>query len=472
MSTALRATTCDMRVDLLKDLPILDFIPAVSPHFESPTHLRAFAEVWDRLGKEELRLVVHSPPRYGKTELILHGMAQKVLQDREFQFGYATYSADLASAKSLRALNLVKNLGGDLVTDKMSDWRFEEGGGVLARGVGGGWTGRGLDCLVIDDPIKERIEAESRTYRNRLVDWFNDSAYTRVEPGGSVIAIMARWHPKDLAGHLIDQGWQYLRLPAICDSENDPNGRKIGEPLWPERWSLERLRDRMTNQYTAASLYQGKPRPRGAAVFEDVHFYEELPTEGFLTAIGFDLAYSKKASADYSVIVIMRKVGNRFYVVDVIRKQCKVRLFRELLKIAQRKHRARARIYSGGGGEKGAVELIQDRGIVIDEVPATADKFVRAQPMADAWNAGLILLPTEAPWLDDFIEEYVSFTGIDDDHDDQVDAGVAAFDSFSGTPRLDDEAIREAMSKHVEPLFGDEDELTIDEGGEALWPEE
>src|SRR5690606_20035376 len=92
-------------------------------------------------------------------------------------------------------------------------------GGMEALGIGGGATGKGAHVLIIDDPIKNRAEAESKTYRDRVWDSFTDDLYTRLEPNGVIVVMMTRWQKDDLIGR-IDKyigGWDRLRLPALAE---------------------------------------------------------------------------------------------------------------------------------------------------------------------------------------------------------------------------------------------------------------
>ncbi len=105
----------------------------------------------------------------------------------------------------------------------VSEWGTAAGGGLKAVGVGAGVTGFGGDIIMIDDPVKNRAQAESKTYRERLWDWYTDDLYTRLEPEGSIVLIQTRWHEDDLAGRLIkqmDEGgetWEVVNLPAIAE---------------------------------------------------------------------------------------------------------------------------------------------------------------------------------------------------------------------------------------------------------------
>lgn len=147
-------------------------------------------------------------------------------------------------------------------------------GGLVTAGVGGGLTGKGAHLAIVDDPIKDAADAESPTMRRRLWDWWTSVLNTRVEPGGSIVVIQTRWHEQDLAGKILEgedaDDWIRLDLPAICDTEDDPLGRKIGQALWPLRYgrkALEKIR-RAVGERVWWSLYMQKPRPLEGGVWK------------------------------------------------------------------------------------------------------------------------------------------------------------------------------------------------------------
>jgi predicted phage terminase large subunit-like protein len=295
----------------------------------------------------------------------------------------------------------------------------------------GTWTGHGVDIAIVDDPFKNRLEAESATYRNRVWDQFNDAICTRIEPGGSLIVNMTRWHPDDLVGRLLGEEpdkWELMRAPAIND---------LGAALWPERWPLHLLQARRerVGEYTWASLYQGQPRPRGGALFGEPHTYSQLPT-GFsfiAEAMGLDFAYSKKTASDWSALAHFGIVDGKVYVLDVIRRQLKSPEFKALVHATWETRGKPDLRWYGYGPELGIADFMRQDpySVPLQIKQAPGDHFIRAQPFAAAWNAGEVLVPEDAPWLDDYLAELCSFTGVNDDHDDQVDASGAAFDQLS-----------------------------------------
>lgn len=147
-------------------------------------------------------------------------------------------------------------------------WNTPQGGGMLCVGVGGSVIGFGADLIIIDDPHKDWFEAHSPTIRNRVIEWFGSTLYSRQEPGATIVVLQQRMHSDDLSGFLIEQHadpWHATRLPAIAEA-NDPMGRPEGAALCPERYdvqALENIRRGMTPEAWAA-MFQQRPELHGS----------------------------------------------------------------------------------------------------------------------------------------------------------------------------------------------------------------
>ena len=433
---------------------LLDFIPRISPGYESPVHLRPLVEALERANLEPVRIVCHAPPRHGKTDTVLRAIVWYLKQDPRRLFGYATYGANLSYSKSRECRALARSAGIELSPDAqgVQEWRTRQNGGLLATGVGGPFTGMGVHGLFVDDPFKNRIEAESATTRLHVLEWWQSVARTRLEPGGFAVCFATRWHPDDLSGELIRQGWQYIRLPAIADSTE--YGREIGSALWSKRYdiaALEQLR-RDVGEYTWASLYQGLPRPRGGSVFHaDPMTYtkkalEEIlaRSQGWRKGIGADFAYTKKTSADHSALVaglgFVEDKQRRLYILDTVREQLEAPAIAAAGKKLQEDHGGRYRcpaLSYVSTTEKAVAQLMAAHGFHVEAKLAVGDKFTRAQPYAAAWNDKRVLLPSDVAsdsWINVFLAEHLSFTGSDDREDDQVDAGAALHDLLARAP--------------------------------------
>jgi hypothetical protein len=390
---------------------------------------------------EQHFVVVHTPPRHAKTETLLHFMPWMLKDFPDKRIGYLSYNERIAHRKSRVGRDLAKAAGVRLSTTAVSAWLTPERGGCYATGVGGTLTGEGLDVVLIDDPHKDRASAESGVVRESTIEWFTDTVFSRLQPGGSVIVNMQRWHPGDLAGWLLkEKGWRYICLPAIRE---DSNG--VEHALWPDFMSLAelQLRRRTVGPYGWESQYQGAPRPRGGSLFGDPTLYTELPFQ-YREAWGIDLAYTEKTAGDWSVLLRLLEwhegeAPPMYYVAHVRREQVRAPVFKQIVR-QEMGHKLwmRPRWYATGP-ELGAADFFGEPdgpdkpGIPLNVLAPIGDHFVRAQPVAAAWNEGRVLVPADSeryPWAGQFIEEVLNFSGIQDTHDDDIDALAAGFDEL------------------------------------------
>jgi predicted phage terminase large subunit-like protein len=259
-------------------------------------------------------------------------------------------------------------------------------------------------------------------------------------PDGIAILVHTRWHPDDPIGRAkkLDD-WRGKNIQALSGAREDV-------PLLPKYWPVPALEKiRKANAYKFAALYQGSPRPRGNALFNQPKYFEwpaERPRERYSVSYGVDLAYTEKAQkrADFSVLLKMVRVDSRdrdpeqalYYIVDVQRAQVDAPAFTLSLKSAVTKEPG-PMLWYASGAEKGAAQFIQEKVDAFEVRNAGTDKFVRAQSVAEMWNLGRILVPggeDRPEWVDDFLDEVTNFTGVKDAHDDQVDALAAAFDQL------------------------------------------
>lgn len=406
---------------------LMRFIPWATEGYKRPEHLAPFIDRLERAFRGEFtRLVVHAPPQHGKTESILHSIGWGLWNTPVVPVSFSSYGSEITRKKSSQARDIAAPLV-PLKSISSANWTTDtRHGGLIARSIVEGLTGHPVKLAFIDDVVKDRLQAESAKYRTRAIDWLQASVLTRLPPNSSVIVSGTRWHPEDLSGYCINKlGWEYMCLPAV---------NADGSVLWPERWNPETMAQRRAEvgEYVWSSLYQGAPRPRGGTVFGDPHGYDVAPVERRQVAGGIDLSYTAKSSADYSVLVVMLRVGDFFYVLDVVREQKRAPDFAKQIKpLLSRFATLRLRWYAAtselGAGQFMAEALARPMETLI----AKGDKFTRAIPYAAAWNAGRVLVPQDSethPWVNQFLAEHATFTGVEDAHDDQVDAAAAAFD--------------------------------------------
>jgi predicted phage terminase large subunit-like protein len=425
-----------------------DFIPALSRGYAAPLHLLPALERLEAFETSPFRFVLSVPPRHGKTELVLHFIAWALRKHPWLNIGYATYNQDQADTQSLRCQRLVEAAGVALARRSAAEWSTTENRYCVFSGIPGNFMGKGFHILFVDDPYRGRTDAESKTIRDRVEGSWRGDLRTRVQRDvhdgvtcGSVCEIQTRWHEEDLAGYLARGGnasqgvsfrpFDYVRLQAI-ENDGDPEAERA---LWPEGgWTLEVMRETRgeVGPYEWASGYQGDPRPRGSKVFRDVWTYPALPAQAYTKAIGLDLAYTSKTSADRSVaLLIQRGKDGLCYVSEVDRAQVPAPAFKRSVVAMQRRNpSAKVRWYCSGT-ERGSADFFTappDPVRELEALPASSDKFLRAQPVAAAWNRGEVLCQDGAPWLPEFLRVVNGFTGINDTEDDDVDALAAAFD--------------------------------------------
>lgn len=247
----------------------------------------------DTVDARDGRLVVSIPPQEGKTNLLRWLCCWLLVADPTRRVVFASYGAGLARTSGRVVRGLVETYGVDLglavAQDHAdaSDWSLAgHTGGIFTTGVGGSLTGRPADVMIIDDPIKNRQDADSETIRASLHEWWQSVARTRLAPGAPVIVVQTRWHEDDLAGRRIAEGWPSVNIPAIADGDTpDALSRPPGEHLvsargrTPDDWASIR---RDVGERDWAALYQGRPAPREGGIFRqawiDQHRVTQAPT--------------------------------------------------------------------------------------------------------------------------------------------------------------------------------------------------
>lgn len=424
----------------------------MSPAYEKPKHLRKLIEVISRMQYEPVYAWCSVPPRFSKTESILHSVVWRLMQDPTAEIAYVTYETKLARSKSRKMKELAEKCGVQIKGGGVDEWYTKQGGRVIATAIGGPITGRGCHWLIIDDALKNREEAESTTIRGKHWDWLTSTALTRVEPGGSVLVNATRWHDDDLIGRIqaefcnkledeLQGGikWVGIHMPAVYEVDG------VERSLWPSRWPMSELRKkrRLVGEYDWASLFQGQPRPKGGRMFGSATRYDYpmivRSDKPYKIIIGADPAATEKTSSDYSCAVVMAVSGEfntldfRGDILEVYRKQVQIPEFVCRLRDLAVKWGAPIAVECVAGF-KAVPQMLRnlDKRLHIIEAPALGDKFTRALPVAAAWNdpeGGRVRVPQSADWLSDFLAEMEKFTGVKDKHDDQVDALAHAYNS-------------------------------------------
>ena len=404
----------------------------------------------DVVERKSPRLMITFPPRHGKSEIASRTFpAWHLGNNPRHEIIACSYSGALANDFSRKVRNLMREpqyqqLFPDAILDpdtqSVMHWETTQAGGYTPAGTSGPISGRGAHCGIIDDPLKNREEAESEVTRQAIWDWYTSTFYTRLAPGGGVLVIQTRWHFDDLSGRLLEEmkeggdEWECVDYPAIA-VEDEPY-RKKGEALHPERYDLKALEriKRAVGPRDWQALYQQKPTADEGDYFtkQMIRTYNtpDLPPRDSLEFYTcWDLAVGTKQSNDYSVgITVGLDRDDNIWIVDLFRKRVDSgSLVDEILTTWEL---WRSDIT---GLEEGVIkhsigpfldERIRERRCYECNIEplkvGKQDKEARARSIQGRMKQGKVFFPTDAGFYPDLLNELLQFPN--GKHDDQVDA--------------------------------------------------
>ena len=350
----------------------------------------------------------------------------------------ASHTAELAERFGRRVRSLVNEhadcLGVGVSEDSAAAGRWDttHGGEYFACGVGGSVTGRRGDCVLIDDPVRSREDADSELIREKQWDWYKFDLATRLKPDASVVLIQTRWHELDLAGRLLQEEgdrWKVISLPMEATSLDDPLGRKIGDPLWPQWFNDEMRKDAKRDARVWQSLYQQNPVAEEGNLFkrEWVKVIDYLPNTETMRFYGAADYAVTSGGGDYSVILIVGvDSDDKLYLVDLWRGQTSPDVWVEKYCDLVREWRPMSFAEEQGQIRSGVGPFLErrarERGAysVREQFPTRGDKAVRCASIRGRMAMGGLHVLRSSPWKDDLINELVAFPA--GAHDDQVDA--------------------------------------------------
>lgn len=275
------------------------------------------------------KLIITLPPQVGKSELVSRLFPAWALGvDPELKIVLCSYSATLAGGFN-RAVQRV--IGSDeyrqlfpdtfLNTERLAKYRgyvcsadafdvVNHTGFFKTVGVGGSLTGTPADIAIVDDPVKDASEANSPVVREGIWDWFNSVLSTRLHNESRQIILQTRWHQQDLVGMILDspdrKNWKVINIPAICVEDDDGelhSGRKVGDPLWPEKHSLEQLNtEREKDPHTFNCLQQGDPASAEGRLYHEFKTWVDPKEWGEYVRSGCYIDVADKGTDDTTAI--------------------------------------------------------------------------------------------------------------------------------------------------------------------------
>ena len=429
----------------------LGFVKYVWPNAILGAHHEKMANAFDRIAAGSLkRLIINMPPRHTKSEFASYLLPAYLMgRDPRTKAIEATHNSELAvrfgrKVRDLMDMDTYKEVFPDVTLKQDSKaagrWDTNKGGEYFAVGVGGAMTGRGADVLIIDDPHSEQ-DAQSDLSLDNAWEWYQSGPRTRLQPGGAIVLVMTRWGTKDLTARLIKaqsshnaDRWEVIEFPAILPS---------GKPLWPEFWKLEELEGVKSSLSVQKwnAMYQQQPTNDEGAILKRewwrVWPNPEPPVVNYIIQ-SYDTAYSKKETADYSVITTWgvfypdQDSGPNIVLLDVLRGRWD---FPELKRIAKDE-------YKRWNPDNVLIEA-KATGVTLQQelrrlgIPVTmytpggrrsgTDKVSRAHAVAPVFEAGMVWAP-DTDWAEELVEECAAFPN--GDNDDMVDSTTQAIMRF------------------------------------------
>ncbi len=454
---------------------LIDFTLYTKPDYEVSWHHKLVASRLDDVVAGTIRrLIVCQPPQTGKSELISRRFPAYVLGRKPHtRIMGASYGATLASDMSTDVQKIIEEdsyrklfphtaLARNKDLEKRTQDQFQvvgHRGYYLGTGILGGMTGKSADIGIVDDPLKNREEAESEVYRNRVWRQFVSAFMTRqFGDKGAIVIAMTRWHEDDLAGRLIRlqaenpgaEQYEVINLPAILpaiDVKHPEDPRIPGEALWPEKYPIAELERRKIamGAYEWSALYQGQPTPPGGGMFQRTWFKKigglvnarlKLRRCRFWDCAGTEA--SGKNDPDWTVGTLVSMDGmQNVYIENVIRVRKTAgevdALIRHTAETDPPGTLIREEQEPGSAGKSvvaAHTKLLSGYDYV--GLPSSGDKTTRARPFAVQAEAGNVYI-FDGEWNAQWLEELSAFPY--GRHDDCIDSAAGGFNQLALAPR-------------------------------------
>lgn len=394
------------------------------------------------------RLLIIAPPDHGKTQYTsVEYPAFCIGKNPNIHIGFLSNTSTQAERRSLAVRDTIAfnqryhrvfpNVKPDRKGWSSAEWYVQrddpgdKDSTFKASGVFGPITGDRYDLLIMDD-IVDQENAATEYQREKLREWIEVTALTRVVPGGKAVCIMTRFHHEDVASYFMKLGWHVIHTPALTEVPDPVNGGVMPKALWEDRWSVaELLKKRAESPLMFEKVYQGRPTPTEGALIKEHwwRFYDELPPEQPIRLIqALDTASKIKTMNDYSVIATwaLYATGD-VYLVDLVRDKLEYPQLKATAVSQFQRYRPHAVIIeSASSGIALFQELRTTTSMPVREVTADRDKAARVMAVIDYIATGRCYLPSpsRAPWVAEFIREHAEFPL--SAHDDTVDTTALA----------------------------------------------
>ena len=439
-------------------------------------------EVLDVVRGDVKKLMIFVPPQFGKSELTSRMAPPFALGlNPSEKVCISSYSASLARGFCLENQRIIESPeykqifpktkipekgsddgAGFLRTQDYFETIEKNPGFVKAVGIGGSLTGTRVDLGLIDDPFKDREQAYSEVYRDRVWNWYNSVFLTRLHNKSRQIITLTRWHDDDLAGRILKstegKNFRVVVIPAIYEEpkpnfpkwwfphELDP--REPGEALWPERHSLEKLEAAKNLDLSAfTALYQQRPTLEGGGILQNQYFQKfNAPEEFSRCIISVDANFKDekvaKGKNDYFVAMVIQETTKKdFFIRTLVKEKCGFGRSLEIIRLLNGVWNPDAVIVEDKANGPAIIDQLKSEITSIIPVEPRGGKVARAFSVQPVIQAKRIYLPDLESWTKDFLDEVANFpAGVNDDQVDAFTQGINYFlhyEHFYETENLD-----------------------------------
>lgn len=412
-------------------------------------HIELISEYLHALTNREIkRLIINIPPRYMKSTCISVCWPAWLLGIKPSRrILCASYSQALSIKHSVDTKHLMSsqfyqtifpNTSLDKSVNNKTKFITNDRGFRFSTSVGGTLTGEGGNFLILDDP-HNAMQIHSAKHREKAIQWFQQSFISRLDnkKDGIIVIVMQRLHPNDLTGFLLENQksiWHHLNIPAIADRDmkyqinNYNHIFKENEILHPDREGKEEISNvsKELGCYAFNAQYLQSPIQQNSGMIKIKWFcyYKTLPEKDSFTHIihSWDTALKSGDQNSYSVCTIWGKLGEDFYLIDVIREKLEYpELKSEVIKQAEYWNPDHILIEDKASGQS----LLQD---LKKEYPYTSfvaihpnkDKVTRFARVTVLFEKQKIFLPQDSHWKHEYEQELLSFPA--SKANDQVDS--------------------------------------------------
>lgn len=393
-------------------------------------------------------LVISCPPQHGKSLTVTETFPSYYIgKYPDKRCIIACYNDDFAGKFGRRNKSKIDEYGLPIFNirlKKASDREMEivnHDGGIICRGIMSSITGNAGDLIIIDDPIKNRQEADSSTYRDRLWDEWQNSIKTRTQAGTKILIIQTRWHEDDLAGRVIqeEKNVEVVNIPVEAE-EGDLLGRPVGDALCPEigkdnRWLAQFKESYKTSAEGGSrawnALYMGRPTSAEGNIFkrEWWKYYTKLPEKLPLIGISVDATFKDSDTSDFVAVEVWGKLNGDYYLIDLVKRRMDfpetLKAIRHMASKYPQKHSILVEDKANGSA---IISMLRHEIEGIIPITPQESKVARANAITGIVEGGNVYLPEYADFTGEFVEEFASFPN--GAHDDLVDACTQFINKF------------------------------------------